>query len=379
MKKRKIAILGATGSIGKNACQIIKENQDKFSLEFFLFNKNIKEAINILNVLKPKYFVTANKEVYEKYKRIYKNLLYIRDLEKIYQDLNIDLTLSAIPGSEGIYPTYLACKYSNICAISNKESIVCAYEFLKKERAKIILCDSEHTSLKELLKGEKKKEIEKLILTASGGPFWELSLEELKHVTFKDALKHPSWNMGPKITIDSASFMNKAFEIIEAALYFEIKNIDVFIHRKSFIHAIVKFIDKSYKFSVSIPDMKIVISYCLNYPNRLKLNLKSLEDLLPLDFKLEEKDLKRFKCLKFGFLGIKNLDDILFRTLLVLGDDLAIKKFAKGEITFLGIYNFIKNFIENNINKFQKPKNIPELLEIIKIIKEENNWEKTKN
>ena len=367
---KKIAILGATGSIGQNACQIISENPDKFSLEFFLFNKNIKKAQEILKTLKPKFFITSNKEIFEKYKTFYKNLLFVSDLEKIYQDLNIDLTLSAIPGSEGIYPTYLGCRYSKVCAISNKESIVCAYEFIKNLKAKIILCDSEHTSLEQLIKNENKKEIEKLILTASGGPFWNLSLKELEKVSYKDALKHPSWNMGKKITIDSATFMNKAFEIIEAALYFNIKNIDVFVHRKSFIHAIVKFIDKTYKFSVSFPDMKTAISYCLNYPSRLPLKIPSLEDFLPLELKLEKKDLERFKCLEFGFLGIKNLDNILFRSLLVFADDLAINLFLKQKLSFLQIYNFIKNFIEKNIGKFQNPKNIYELLDTFKMLKE---------
>jgi len=366
---KKIAILGATGSIGKNACQIILENPDKFSLEFFLFNKNIEKAQEILKNLKPKFFITSNEEVFEKYKNSYRNLLFISDLEKIYQDLNIDLTLSAIPGSEGIYPTYLGCKYSKVCAISNKESIVCAYEFIKNLRAKIILCDSEHTSLEQLIKNENKKEIKKLILTASGGPFWNLSLKELERVSYKDALKHPSWNMGKKITIDSSTFMNKAFEIIEAALYFKIKNIDVFIHRKSFIHAIVKFIDNTYKFSVSYPDMKTAISYCLNYPNRLPIKLPSLEELLPLELKLEKKDLERFKCLEFGFLGIKNLDNILFRSLLVFADDLAVNLFLKQKISFLQIYFFIKDFIEKNMGKFPSPKNIFELLDIFKVLK----------
>ncbi len=366
---KKVAILGATGSIGQNACYIILKNPDKFLLEFFLFNKNIEKAKKILKDLKPKFFITSNRKIFEKYKNTYKNLLFISDLEKLYKDLEIDLTLSAIPGSEGIYPTYLGCKYSKICAISNKESIVCAYEFIKDLKAKIILCDSEHTSLEQLIKNENKKEIEKLILTASGGPFWDLSLEELKNVNYKDALKHPNWNMGLKITIDSSTFMNKTFEIIEAALYFGIKNIDVFIHRKSFIHAIVKFIDKTYKFSVSFPDMKAVISYCLNYPNRLSINLPSLEEFLPLELKLEKKDLERFKCLKFGFLGIKNLDNILFRSLLVFADDIAVNLFLKEKLSFLEIYFFIKDFIEKNIGKFHEPKSIYELLDIFDILK----------
>ncbi len=358
---KNILILGSTGSIGRNTLDIISSFPDKFKIKGLSAGYNKNELIKQIKIFKPEFVSILNKEFAEEIKDLFPSLKVYYGEEGIIELINIpdiDIVVNAIIGSSGLKYTYEIIKAGIDIALANKESIVMAGELLikeaKKNNVKILPIDSEHSAIFHLLDGKEKNIIKKVILTASGGPFFEKDIEELKNVTVSDALSHPVWSMGTKITIDSATMMNKGFEVIEAHYLFGIDydNIEVIIHPESIIHSMVEIIDGEIYAQLSNPDMRYPILNALSYPEKLNTPLPSL-DLNKIErLTFREPDLNKFPLLKFSYeVGRKggNLPAVLS-----IADDIAVEKFLSGKIKFLEIYDEIKNIV-NNIEFVEKP------------------------
>lgn len=358
---KNILILGSTGSIGRNTLDIISSFPDKFKIKGLSAGYNKNELIKQIKIFKPEFVSILNKESAEEIKNLFPSLKVYYGEEGIIELINIpdiDIVVNAIIGSAGLKYTYEIIKAGIDIALANKESIVMAGELLireaKKSKIKILPIDSEHSALFHLLEDKEKNIIKKVILTASGGPFFEKDIKELKDVTVSDALSHPVWSMGPKITIDSATMMNKGFEVIEAHYLFGIDydNIEVIIHPESVIHSMVEIIDGEIYAQLSNPDMRYPILNALSYPEKLNTPLPSL-DLNKIErLTFREPDLNKFPLLKFSYeVGRKggNLPAVLS-----IADDIAVEKFLSGKIKFLEIYDEIKNIV-NNIEFVEKP------------------------
>lgn len=310
-QKRHIAILGSTGSIGTQALDVIARHDDMFEVELLTANNNSALLIEQAERFKPNSVVICNEELYEE---IFEALdpLYIKVFAGIDSvcDLmsagNIDMVLTAMVGFSGLKPTIAAIKAGKAIALANKETLVAAGSIImpmaKRCNAPVIPVDSEHSAIFQCLQGE-RAEIEKLILTGSGGPFRCSSVEEIANATKKSALNHPRWKMGAKVTTDSASLMNKGLELIEAKWLFDMKpeNIEIVIHPQSIIHSMVQFSDGSVIAQMSNPDMRVPIQYALSYPFRIDLDTPRINfpELMQLTF--EKPDLKRFPCLQIAF------------------------------------------------------------------------------
>ena len=265
--KKKISILGSTGSIGTTTLSIVKKNS---SLRIYLLsgNKNYSKILNQIKVYKPKYFIINDKKTFNKLKTKFKNRYtkIFNSFNEISKKIKFDLTVSAIPGIQGLNPTIQMIKQSNKILIANKESIICGWELIKniakKNKTKIIPIDSEHYSLMQLIKNHKESDIEKIYLTASGGPFLNHNIKKLKFIKPKQAFRHPKWKMGKKISIDSSTMMNKILEVIEAQKLFNLPNnkIDILIHPESLVHAIMKLKNGLIKFLYHETSMIIPIA-----------------------------------------------------------------------------------------------------------------------
>ena len=308
-----IAILGSTGSIGTQALDIVKKSNNKFKVEYLSANSDYKTLFEQIKVFSPNYACINNEDSY----RSLKNLLdkdsntEILFGEKENLDLisnsKVDLILNAIVGVDGLKPTIAAIKSNIDIALSNKESLVLAgqlvTELANKNNTKIFPVDSEHSAIWQCLRGESSSEINKLILTASGGPFRKLKKEDFKHITIESALNHPNWKMGKKITIDSATMMNKGFEVIEAYWVFSIspEKIQVLVHPESIIHSMVEFNDKSIKAQIGLPDMKVPINYALNYPAHSFLDIESINFSKISKLTFENPNFEKFNCIKLAY------------------------------------------------------------------------------
>ena len=268
--KKKIGILGSTGSIGENTVKIIQNDKKDFDVIFLSTNTNVKKLLKQSLILKPKSVIIFDKKNHLKYKKKFINKKIkvfnsFKELKKKSLKTKIDYIMCAITGLAGLDSTINCIDITKNIAIANKESIICAWSLIEKKlikyKTKFIPVDSEHFSIWSLLKNESINSVEKLIITASGGPFLNYKLNKLKNVKSKDAIKHPNWNMGKKISIDSATLMNKVFEIIEAQRIFkiDIKKFEILIHPKSYIHSIIKFINGQIKILAHDTDMKIPI------------------------------------------------------------------------------------------------------------------------
>ena len=302
MKKKTIAILGSTGSIGQSTLEIIKKSKE-FKVELLFANKNYFKIIKQIKVFKPSIVIINNRNTFLKIKKKYQNksLVVLNNISHIQNHLRkIDVTVSAIPGIAGLEPTVLFTKISRKILLANKEAIICGWHLIKKNSIKykteLVPIDSEHFSINTLLKNYSSNQVEKIYITASGGPFLKLNIKKFKNIKPKDAIKHPKWSMGKKISVDSATLMNKVLEISEALKLFpfSLKQYEIIIHPNSLIHAIIKLKNGTSLFLYHIPDMKIPIGNALlkdfNYeqffkPKNTTYNkIKSL-DFLPLDKK----------------------------------------------------------------------------------------------
>ena len=370
--KKKIAILGSTGSIGKSLIDIIKKDKKKFEVVLLTANKNYEELYKQSKLLNVKNLIITNSKGFNFLKNKNKNKKI--NIHNNYKKLNkilkgkIDYTMNAIVGLDGLEPTLNIIPKTKIIAIANKESIICGWNLikkkLKKNKTQFIPVDSEHFSIWSLMSYQKKENIEKLYITASGGPFINLPQNKFNKIKLSDALKHPIWKMGKKITIDSATLMNKVFEVIEAKNIFEVSydQINILTHQKSYVHAIVKFNNGITKILSHEPDMKIPIYNSLNvFENK---NFKSKP--LNLDI-LNNLNLKKVNSEKFPLVNIlKNLPEnsSLFETILITINDYLVLKFIEKKINYKKLISLIYKF--SNLKKFQKykkikPKNVKEI------------------
>lgn len=314
--KKQIAILGSTGSIGTQALQVIDEHPDLFEAYCLTANNRVKELAEQARRYNPAAVVIANEDKYEELKSLLADLPDIKvyagkqAIDEIVEAGPIDMVLTAMVGFAGLNPTIHAIKAHKKICLANKETLVVAGELIcelaQKYHAPIIPVDSEHSAIFQSLAGEGDNEIEKILLTASGGPFRNFTKEQLATVTKADALKHPTWSMGAKITIDSATMMNKGFEVIEAKWLFGVPadKIQVLIHPQSIVHSAVQFADGAVKAQLGVPDMRLPIQYALTYPDRIHLNEDRL-DLFKQPLEFFEPDLYKFRCLALAFEAIK--------------------------------------------------------------------------
>ena len=349
--KKKIVILGSTGSIGTQTIDVIASNPDKFELYGITAHSNSELLISQARKYKPNFVIVTKDECYP----IVKEALSNEDI-KVFAGIDsvcdlvsmpsVDIVVTAMVGYAGLKPTISAVKAGKTIALANKETLVVAGELIKdlalKHHAPILPVDSEHSAIFQCLAGEITNPIEKIILTASGGPFRKHSLEELKHVTKADALKHPNWDMGAKITIDSASMMNKGFEVIEAKWLFDlnIDQIDVLVHPQSIVHSMVQFKDGSVKAQLGLPDMRLPIAYALSYPNRLENNYERLDFLKFNQLNFEKPDIERFRNLGFAFQAMKQGGNM--PCILNAANEIAVYGFLHDKISFLGMSDLIE-------------------------------------
>ena len=307
---KKIAILGSTGSIGTQALDVIEANPDLFEAYVLTANNNVELLIQQARRFQPEMVVIANEQHYDAVQRALSNLpikVYAGAdaLCDVVQDDNVDIVLASMVGFAGLRPTISAIKAKKIIALANKETLVVAGELINRLASEyqvpILPVDSEHSAIFQCL--EPGNPIEKILLTASGGPFRHYSEEDLKSVTKSQALAHPTWNMGAKITIDSATMMNKGFEVIEAKWLFGVKpeQIQVVVHPQSVIHSMVQFEDGAVKAQLGVPDMRLPIQYAFSYPRRLHSDFDRLDFFSLKSLTFEKPDTKRFPCLQFAY------------------------------------------------------------------------------
>ena len=343
MKKR-IAILGSTGSIGKQALEVIDQHPDKFELEVLSALKNtdllIKQAIkykpNAVVIGKDDLYTSVSEQLEPYDIKVYAGE---KSIWQIVEMDSIDMVLIAMVGYAGLMPTVYAIKAKKQIALANKESLVVAGELVTKlvqeHKVSLIPVDSEHSAIFQCLTGEDPEKIEKIYLTASGGPFLNKSIEELSKVKRKDALNHPNWDMGDKITIDSASLMNKGLEVIEAKWLFGLKSdqIEVVIHPQSIIHSMVQFVDGSMKAQLSLPDMRLPIQYALGYPGRLTNNFPRFDfkDFSSLTF--QTPDIKKFRNLALAFSALDKGGNM--PCVLNAANEIVVDAFLNNKIGFL--------------------------------------------
>tara|TARA_B110000263_G_scaffold229572_1_gene223432 strand:+ start:1510 stop:2655 length:1146 start_codon:yes stop_codon:yes gene_type:complete len=371
-----IGILGSTGSVGKQSLEVISNNQDKFSVKFLAANSNVNLLIKQTKKFKPDFICIYDKS---KYIQLRSNVSSTKVLSgheglmELCELSNIDIILNAIVGYSGLEPTLKIIESGTDIALSNKESIVQAghlvMDLAKLMKVNIFPVDSEHSALWQCMVGEKKNTIRKIILTASGGPFRKLPKDDFYNITVKQALNHPNWKMGKKITIDSATMMNKGFEMIEAFWLFNIdpENIEIVVHPQSIIHSMVEYIDGSIKAQLSNPDMRLPIQYAFSYPERYELNdLKfDINNFSKLD--IEPLDLNKFKCVRLSFDAINKGGSN--PVVLNVSNDIAVDLFLNEKIKFIQIPDIIEECM-NNHNYI----NSPRLSDILSLTKWTENY-----
>ena len=352
---KKISILGATGSVGINTLKIIASNRNKYNVIALTSYKNYKKLAKLAIMFNCKYAVIGKKEYFNNLKEelLGSNVKCLAGYKEICEiaSLNVDILISAIVGIAGLKPTFSSIGKAKILAIANKESVISAgYLLLKKARlksTKIIPLDSEHNAIYQILQNENKGSIKNIVLTASGGPFLRMDKKNFKYITVADALKHPNWKMGKKITIDSATLVNKVIEVIEASILFNLnlKQIDILIHPASLIHGIVNFIDGSSHLVASSPDMKVPISFALSWPNRSVTQVKLIDFKKNNDFNFIKPDYKKFPALSLK--KIVSNSHFIKSTIIVLNaaNEIAVDNFLKKNIKFDDIVKIIKKTI----------------------------------
>ena len=356
-KRKNIAILGSTGSIGTQALDIIRDYPDKFSAEVLVANNNAQLLISQAREFEPNFVVIANKEKYPEVRdaladlpiKVYAGAESILDV--VAMDC-VDMVLAAMVGFAGLMPTIKAIEAGKVVALANKETLVVGGSIIcdklkESQSACIVPVDSEHSAIFQCLRGENIDDVEKLILTASGGPFFGKDVNFLKDVTASQALNHPNWTMGSKVTIDSASLMNKGFEVIEAHWLFGIPadRIEVLVHRQSIVHSMVEFSDASIKAQIGAPSMRIPIQYAFDYPNRSyspKNRFSFLEHGCNLTF--EKPDIETFRCLQIAYDCLSQGGNA--PCIMNAANEIAVDAFLKGRIGFMRIPEIIESTLE---------------------------------
>ncbi len=376
-EKKHIAILGSTGSIGTQCLNVIRQHKDKFEVEILVAGNNDKLLIEQAREFEPNMVVIANKDKYQPVADALQDFdvkvfAGEESIEQVVQISTIDMVLTAMVGFAGLKPTLKAIEAGKPIALANKETLVVAGELIMKAvqqyRVPIIPVDSEHSAIFQCLNGEPVSQLKKIILTASGGPFRNKTQEELKQVSVKEALNHPKWKMGAKVTIDSASLMNKGLEVIEAKWLFGLppEKIEVLIHPQSIIHSMVEFIDGSMKAQLGTTDMQLPIQYALSFPERIKTHVPpiNLAEIGKLDF--HNADITRFPNLKLAYHAMETGGNVA--CVLNAANEMAVDAFLKEKIGFTDIPK-INETVMNKIN-FSKPANLEDFIENDKLARQ---------
>lgn len=357
-----IILLGASGSIGTQTLDIIREFKDRFSLVSFSVGKSIDKAKKIIDEFSPKMVCVQNYEDMLELSTRYNNIKFCFGENGLLDVLEYDgLVVNALVGSVGLKPTIRALETKHDVALANKETLVMAGDIVmplaKKNHCQVLPIDSEHSAIWQCLKNEKN--VKRLIITASGGSFRDKTREELKNVTVEDALKHPNWSMGKKITIDSATMMNKGFEVIEAHHLFNIpyENIDTILHKESIVHSMVEFVDSSILAQMATPDMRLPILHALCYKDRLEYD--SRLDLIGKNLTFESLSQKRYPCLSYAYQA--GIAGGIMPVVLNAANEAAVNLFLNKKISFLQIEEIVKKELDNTINF------IPSIDDIIRI------------
>lgn len=353
--KKQICILGSTGSIGTQALDVIEQHADLYEVYCLTANNRYKELAEQARKFRPAAVVIANEAHYESLCQLLNDCPDIKvyagkaALDEIVSATPIDMVLTAMVGFAGLSPTIHAIQARKKICLANKETLVVAGELICKlaqqHHVPILPVDSEHSAIFQSLVGESDNEIEKILLTASGGPFRTYTLEQMQHVTAADALKHPTWEMGAKITIDSASMMNKGFEVIEAKWLFgvPVEKIQVLVHPQSIVHSAVQFADGGIKAQLGVPDMRLPIQYAFSFPERLPLHGQRL-DMFKQPLEFFEPDMGKFKCLALAYEAMRqggNMPCVLNAANEVVND-----AFRHGKCSFLDMGNIIENTMQ---------------------------------
>ena len=375
--KKKVAILGSTGSIGENSLRIFNKKK-KFQITILLANKNYKKICSQISSYRPKFFIIDNFEIYNKVKNRFKNksTQIIHSLN--YKNKNfkkLDITVAAIPGIAGLEPTLSFIKKSKKILIANKESIICGWNLIKKQsnkyNTKVIPVDSEHYSILKLLENEKISDVKKIYLTASGGPFLKYKISDLKKVKPNNAIKHPKWKMGKKISIDSASLMNKILELIEAQKLFSIdeKKIDIIIHPDSLIHAVIIFRNGLYKFiyhetSMIVPLANAIFENKLDIKDFLTPKHKKKDQLFFQNLTFQKVDAKRYPVFKLK----PRVNEYRSTPIIInAANEIIVDQFLAKKIPFNSFYKYLLMVLNDKkykIYAIKDPKNINQVFKI---------------
>ena len=351
MKKQQICILGSTGSIGTQALDVIEQHPDRYEAYCLTANNRVDELAAQARKFNPAAVVIDNEAHYDRLKELLADMPDIKvyagadALCQIVEAGPIDMVLTAMVGFSGLAPTIHAIKARKKICLANKETLVVAGELVcrlaAENRVPILPVDSEHSAIFQSIVGEGDNPIEKILLTASGGPFRKFTLDQMRDVTAADALKHPTWDMGAKITIDSASMMNKGFEVIEAKWLFGVPadKIQVLVHPQSIVHSAVQFCDGAVKAQLGVPDMRLPIQYAFSFPDRLPLNGDRL-DLFKQPLEFFEPDLEKFRCLALAFESIKRGGNM--PCIVNAANEVVNEGFRKGRCSFLGMGEIIE-------------------------------------
>ena len=375
---KRITILGSTGSIGTQTLDVVRKNKDKFQVVAISANSSIDLLLEQIMEFSPKYVAVYNEESALKLKEMIPENINIEVLSgmdglvKICQLEEVNVVLTAVVGMIGLVPTMAAIKAKKTIALANKETLVTAGELVmseaKKNNVEILPVDSEHSAIFQCLNGERKQDIEKIILTASGGPFRGKKREELVNVTKNEALKHPNWDMGRKISIDSSTLMNKGLEVIEAKWLFDVdvEDIEVVVHPQSIIHSMVSFRDSSVISQMGCPDMRLPIEYALTYPERLKTDFERLDLAKVATLTFEKPDMETFPCLALAFKVLKLGGT--YPAALNSANEFLVNEFLNDKIGFYDIPYYIEKTLEQHKNRINPT--IEDILEVDKETRE---------
>lgn len=352
---RKIAILGSTGSIGRQALDVISAHSDRFEAYALVANNQVELLIEQARKYLPEVVVIANESKYTQLKDALSDLpikVWCGDkaIEQVVQDENIEMVLTAMVGFSGLRPTISAITAGKAIALANKETLVVAGELITslalEHRAAILPVDSEHSAIFQCLNGEGNNRIDKILLTASGGPFRKFTKEQLKNVTKEQALNHPNWKMGDKVTIDSSTLMNKGFEMIEAKWLFDVEpsQIEVLVHPQSIIHSMVQFEDKTVMAQMGQPDMRVPIQYAFSYPERLKAGVEQIDFFKLSELTFEKPDIVNFPNLAFAYDAINKGGNM--PCVLNAANEVAVSLFLQDRIGFLQMSCLIEETLQ---------------------------------
>lgn len=367
---KKIAILGSTGSIGTQTLEVIAEHPDLFTAEILTANRNVDLLIAQAKRFLPNMVIIADERFYPKLQEALSDLPIkvfagAKDIEDVVSMPSIDIVLTAMVGFSGLLPTINAIRHNKIIALANKETLVVAGDVIKalaqKHNTSIRPVDSEHSAIFQCLVGEVNNPIEKIYLTASGGPFRNLPKEDFKNITLEQALKHPNWDMGSKITIDSATMMNKGLEAIEAKWLFDLKpeQIDIVVHPQSIVHSMVQFQDGCVKAQMGLPDMKLPIQFAMTYPDRAVSASPRLNFMDYPNLEFQQPDFEKFKALKLAFSAMETAGNM--PCIMNAANEIAVEAFLNKKIAFVDIPDLVEASMEQG--DFIKKPTIDDYLE----------------